>query len=259
MAADPMVTHFNYPIDGSRKPFPFNVFMPYHDEPLHLVEALRDQAAVILNTERVSILANVGSIKETHAKIAEIAKTDMVMVLDADLALGEGPFQMFPAELFGDEDQFVHLWHVRNPINHLEYGHGGPKLFNREQLLTANTLEGVDMTTAFDKGLCIHTEVVGTHAFNWSAGSTWRTAFREAAKLTHQVAKSSSDSDEHEEAKYRLTTWLTTADDNAEYSEFCLVGARDGHQFAQKADSLSQINDYSWLYEQFKQQFPNDY
>lgn len=247
-----------YRLNASRKTFPYQVFIPLFDEPDHLQEELSASAARLLNVNSVTLVFTNGTIKQTHAFIGETATTDMVLVLDGDLVLDHGPFKMFPTEVFGEEDQFVHLWHVRNPINGLEYGHGGPKLFNREQLRTAEALSGVDMTTAFDKGMVIHTECVGTHKFNWSAGSTYRTAFRECAKLAHLVIDE-EDEDARKESIGRLNTWLTVANDEAEYGEFCLAGATAGAAFAQQNETLAQINDYSWLYAQFKQEFPNDY
>lgn len=247
-----------YRINASRKTFPYQVFIPLFDEPDYLQAELSAAAARLLNTDCVTLVFTNGTIKQTHAFIGETATTDMVLILDGDLSLDPGPFKMFPTEVFGDEAEFVHLWHVRNPINGLEYGHGGPKLFNREQLRTAEALIGVDMTTTFDKGMVIHTECVGTHKFNWSAGSTYRTAFREAAKLT-KIIIDENDEDARTETAFRLNTWLTVASDEAEYGEFCLAGATAGAAFAQQNDSLAQINDYSWLYAQFKQEFPNDY
>lgn len=241
----------------SRTSFPYDVFIPCFDEPDYIAEELAPSAARLLNAAQVTCVYNGGSIKSTHAAIASLAKTSMVMVLDADLMLDRGPFNMFPTQIFGDELQYVHLWHVRNPINGLEYGHGGPKLFNREQLLRANDTKGADMTTAFGKGMVIHSECVGTHAFNWSAYSTWRTAYREAAKLTH-LAYYPSSVDEKAEAVQRLGVWLKEADPEAPYSEFCINGANCGNMYAQTDHELSQLNDYAWLHSQFKSIFPND-
>jgi hypothetical protein len=257
MDAYPVVETHRYNTGSSRPVFPYEVYIPYTDEPEHLRFALMDQAAHLLNAPEIKTVFSPWTIKQIHAYIGLHVKTEMVLVLDGDLALGAGPFKMFPTEILGDEKEFVHLWHVRNPVNGLEYGHGGAKLFNTEQLALANNLEAVDMTTAFNKGMVIHTECIGTHKFNWSAESTWRTAFREVAKLTHLAAK--GDGDEAEEAETRAKTWLCVADDEAEYGDYCIAGAEAGYAFAQKSDSLAQINDYTWLYAQFKQQFPNDY
>lgn len=259
MVADPLVEVYRYNTGSSRPVFPYDVFIPCHDEPEYLVEGLRDTAAAVLNAKSVHCVFEGGTIKEVHALIGQQATTDMVLVLDADLELGRGPFKMFPTEIIGDEDQYVHLWHVRNPINGLEYGHGGPKLFNCLQLADATLLTGVDMTTAFDKGMVIHTECVGTHSFNWSAGSTWRTAFREAAKLTRFRGTVGNDEDERMEANKRLQLWMFYANAESAYGEFCLDGAVAGNAYALQNESLAQINDYSWLYGQFKQRFPNDY
>jgi hypothetical protein len=61
------------------------------------------------------------------------------------------------------------------------------------------------------------------------------------------------------EANRRLHTWMFYADANAAFGDFCLDGATAGKAFALQNESLAQINDYSWLYGQFKQRFPNDY
>lgn len=259
MASDPVVEVYRYNTGSSRPVFPYDVFVPCLDEPEYLVEGLRDTSAAVLNAKAIHCVFEGGSIKETHALIGKHATTDMVLVLDADLELDRGPFKMFPTEIIGNEDQYVHLWHVRNPINRLEYGHGGPKLFNRLQLADALSLTGVDMTTAFNNGMVIHTECVGTHSFNWSAGSTWRTAFREAAKLTRFRGTAINEEDQRAEAGERLHTWMYIADAEAAYSEFCIDGAQAGNMFALTYESLEQLNNYEWLYGQFKQRFPNDY
>lgn len=252
MATHPVVATHQYNTGSSRSVFPYDVYIPCYDEPEYLVEDLRDRSARLLNAKEVHCVFQGGTIKEIHAFIGQHATTEMVMVLDADLSLGDGPFSMFPTEVLGDENQFVHLWDVRNPINGLVYGHGGPKLFNRSQLRTANMLSGVDMTTAFDNGMVLHGECVGIHAFNWSAFSTWRTAVREAAKLTLLSGKD-------EEAAERLEAWLTKSDDNAEYADFCIDGANWGHGQAFPKNSINWINDYDHLYKVFKQLYPNDY
>jgi hypothetical protein len=55
---------------------------------------------------------------------------------------------------------------------------------------------------------------------------TWRSAFRECAKLASNSARRS------EEATLRLAAWCSIA--NAErYSKWCLQGARDGHDYGE--------------------------
>ena len=77
--------------------------------------------------------------------------------------------------------------------------------------------------------------------------STWRSAFRECAKLSSKVI----DRQKNEETNERLRIWTTVGKDKP-FGEYCINGARAGMEFGlSDGADLKLINDFDWLYEQF--------
>jgi hypothetical protein len=190
----------------------------------------------------------VGSIYESHAHLAGLSETQNFWVLDGDFKFN-GSHSFLMENFWPDELDYVHVWYVKNPINGLVYGHGGPKLFNKHHFARPPVSAGVDVTLSVGRELKVHEECVGTHAFNWSAFSTWRTAVREAAKLSK-----SDDPD----AKERLLAWTTKADFNADFASYCLAGAKTGVFLANQTVNEGWINNYPYLRQLFEKEFPND-
>lgn len=188
------------------------------------------------------------SIFKSHTELARQSKSKMFYVLDADFVF-DSAVADFPVDLWSAEEDYVNIWYARNPINGLVYGHGGPKLFNRDHFLQYKNRGGPDMTLGVGLGLLVRDVCVGTHAFNWSPFSTWRTAVREAAKLAKLHDAASRD---------RLKAWLTKADPNADYAEYCLAGAKKGVFLANQSVNMEWINNYAYLQEIFNKEFQNE-
>lgn len=110
-----------------------------------------------------------------------------------------------------------YIFHSRNCLNGLEYGHMGVIAYNKKLVL--DTIEsGLDFTLS--QKHTVVPELSAIAYFNADPWMTWRTAFREVIKLKHFMAVEPTL-----ETEYRLDTWLTVADgDNAEW---CLRGAQD--------------------------------
>jgi hypothetical protein len=85
-------------------------------------------------------------------------------------------------------------------------------------------------------------------SFDQSAYHTWRTAFRESAKLAFFESIAPSV-----EGAYRLNVWRTCALGN--YAEWCLKGANDGVEFFNSSDheldTLKQSFKWTWLRQYF--------
>ncbi len=179
-----------------------------------------------------------GSIHASHAAIARDCPLQRFVVVDADFRITG----KFLDSLKLTSPSLVNVWYARNPINGLVYGHGAPKLFHKF-LFNSTKLHGVDMTFSLTQSVKVIEQEVGVHAFNFSAFSTWRTAFREAFKLTQS---------EHDIDKERLDVWLTKADRDASYWDYCLRGAREGHAAAKDVNfNRHTINNYQWLRSEF--------
>ena len=139
------------------------------------------------------------------------------------------------------------MWNSTNPVTGEEYGYGGVKLFNTEQIMEANSW-GLDFTTGLSKRFKALPEISCTTKFNTDAFSTWRSAFRECVKLASR--------ENEPEAKQRLDGWLKPLDD-ADYKEEALAGAKAGIEYAikwaTKPLKMAKINDYEWLEEYYNE------
>jgi len=215
------------------------VFISY-DEP----NAESNWERVLKKAPHAKRVHGVKGIFEAHKAAAKLADTSMFYVVDGDAeVLDDFNFNFVP-DIFNLD--VVHVWHSRNPINDLEYGYGGVKLFPRRLLIDAETW-GVDMTTSLGNKFKVIDRVSNITAFNTDPFSTWKSAFRECAKLASGVIDSTGTD--------RLNIWLTTGKDQP-FGEYAIAGAVAGKEFGiqnkNDPDKLKQINDRSWLEEQFK-------
>lgn len=190
-------------------------------------------------------IANVHGIRKAHITAAKQSRTEYFWVVDADSELVDS----FNFDLKINRRQIAsYFFYSKNLLNGLEYGHGGVKLLHKFSVL--NTPEDYfDFTTSITDTNIVVPVVASVNKFNETEFSTWRTAFRETAKLGSRQIKHQND----DETNHRLETWLTVA--SGEYAEYCLRGAREGYDYSQKnrdsIESLSLINNYQWLEEKF--------
>ena len=188
---------------------------------------------------------NVKGIFEAHKRAAEVATTDMFYVVDGDAEIIDSWKFDYKPNVF-DMD-CVHLWTSLNPINDLEYGYGGVKLFPRQMLLDATTWR-VDLTTGLGK-LKFHDKVSNITGFNTDPFGTWRSAFRECAKLS-----SSLQSEFNAETEQRLDIWTSVGQDRT-HGEYALHGAKLGKQYGadnyDDLEALKLINNYEWMKNEF--------
>jgi hypothetical protein len=132
-----------------------------------------------------------------------------------------------------------YIFHARNPINGLEYGHQAMIAYNK-QLVLENTGYGLDFT--LDQPHEVVPILSGTAWYTDSSWMAWRTAFREVLKL--------KDSLPDVESEYRLRMWLSNAGEvpNAEWSQW---GAEDAVEYydavAGDFAELKKSYDWAWL------------
>jgi hypothetical protein len=199
---------------------------------------------------RVKRVNGITGILAAHRTAALLSNTQFFYVIDADA-------ELIPEFNFDYDDidkRYVHIWFSRNPINGLEYGYGGVKMFHKSMFL-GRQLDGnksmIDMSTSISEGIKIIPTVSCITRFNTDPISTWRSAFRECTKLSSNLI----DGCISEENKHRLEVWTTKADTTKSFYEECLKGARLGKmfgtQFANDRETLNKINDFYWLYQMF--------
>ena len=138
------------------------------------------------------------------------------------------------------DEEVVHVWASKNPVTGEEYGYGGVKLFNTNQVRNASSW-GLDFTTGLSNRFKSMPEISCITKFNTDAFSTWRSAFRECVKLT---LSDDIDSDN------RLNSWLNPLAD-CDYCDDAMRGAKECKAFAlenkNNLTELNNINDYDWL------------
>ena len=186
----------------------------------------------------------VKGIHQAHIKAAKKCFTKMFWIVDAD-ALIKDDFN-FDYVVPDHQLEHVHVWRSQNPINDLVYGYGGVKLFPRKLTINMDTSKP-DMTTSISDYFNPMLEISNVTAFNTDPFNTWKSAFRECAKL----ASKTIDRQNNEETEKRLETWCTVGEDRP-YGSYALAGARAGREFGiSNRDDLKLINDFDWLEKQF--------
>lgn len=185
---------------------------------------------------------DIKGIFNAHKEAANAVNSDMFWVVDADADITEDFDFSYIPDVYDEE--VVHVWASSNPVTGEEYGYGGVKLFNTEQVREA-TSWGLDFTTGLSKRFKSMPEISCVTRFNTDAYSTWRSAFRECVKLT---LSNDPDSDK------RLEAWLHPVP-NADFRHDAKLGAEEGKAFAlankDNLEQLNNINDYDWLNEQY--------
>jgi hypothetical protein len=200
------------------------------------------------NAKRVH---GVKGIFNAHKQAAELATTRMFYVVDADaILLDSFDFEYFPN--VWDED-IVHTWKSKNPINGLVYGYGGLKLFPTKLLREAQDWR-IDFTTSVSDKFKPMPTVANYTAFNTDPFNTWKSAFRECTKLSSNIIKRSKQ-DENDE---RLNIWCTIGAEQP-FGEYAIAGANMGKEYgirnAEDDDALTMINDFEWLKKHFEENY----
>ena len=189
----------------------------------------------------------VEGIFNAHKAASALAETDMFYVVDGDAWLSDDWNFNFQPGIF--DRSFTHIWQSSNPINGLKYGYGGVKLFSKHVIDSTESWTTLDMATTVTPNIKLINEVSNITAFNTDEFSTWRSAFRECAKLCYNIKLNSSDT----EAQDRLNKWKIKNDQP--FSQYSVDAANAAEIWVDtninSIDSLLQINNRNWLKEEF--------
>jgi hypothetical protein len=132
-----------------------------------------------------------------------------------------------------------YIFHARNPVNGLEYGHQAMIAYNKKLVLD-NAGSGLDFT--LDSAHEVVPMISGIANYHYSKWVAWRTAFRECIKLKHSLPDV--------ENEYRLARWLTALN-NVENSEYSIWGAEDAVEYYEAVGGdfaeLRKSYDWAWL------------
>jgi hypothetical protein len=130
-----------------------------------------------------------------------------------------------------------YIFHAKNPVNGLEYGHQAMIAYNRD-LVLANPGQGLDFT------LDSPHEVVplnsGTAYYDIDPWTAWRTAFRETLKLRAAP--------QDVETEYRLQRWLEV---DVTTEQWSMKGAQDAVEYYDQVGGdfaeLKKSYEWAWL------------
>lgn len=190
----------------------------------------------------------VKGIHQAHIAGAKLCFTKMFWIVDGDAQILDDFDFSYKVDKW-DLD-VVHVWRCKNPINDLIYGYGGIKLFPRQATIDMD-LSKPDMTTSISNKFKAVQELANITAFNTGEFETWKSAFRECAKLSSKII----DRQKNDETEQRLETWCTVGEDRP-YGSYALAGARAGREFGiSNCDDIKLINDFNWLEEKFNEQY----
>lgn len=137
-----------------------------------------------------------------------------------------------------------YVFHAYNPILDYSYGHDGVVMYDKEWVLA---IQDWDLDLTMSHHVVTLPILSCINHLDISAWSAWRTAFREAYKLSYYLDQRSSIDDE-----YHLHLWLTR--ENTEMGKFSKLGANQGREYYLSNKTKDyKVNDWSWLQELFNQ------
>lgn len=138
-----------------------------------------------------------------------------------------------------------YIFHAKNPINGLVYGHMAMIAYNKK-LVLENAALGLDFT--LDQLHEVVPILSGTAYYADDKWMAWRSAFRECIKLKHSLPNI--------ENEYRLNQWLTV-NNGTDLGEWSCIGAKDALDYYAKVngkfDELKKSYEWNWLNEYFNQ------
>jgi hypothetical protein len=155
----------------------------------------------------------------------------------------------FDYEVPSHQQDHVHVWRSKNPVNDLVYGYGGIKLFPRRMTIHMDTSKP-DMTTSITDKFKPMPQISNITKFNTGPFETWKSAFRECCKLSSKII----DRQKYDETNDRLDIWCSAGAERL-FGDYALQGAIAGTAYGKEhqgnTDALRKINDFEWLLEKF--------
>jgi hypothetical protein len=135
-----------------------------------------------------------------------------------------------------------YIFHAKNPVNGLEYGHRAVILYNK-RLCLSTIHPNLDFTLS--QPHTVVPQVCGTSHFNQSPEISWRVAFREVLKLCEMKPTV--------ESQFRLKKWCELG--KGQYASFVQKGALDAVNYYKEVngdkDALQLSYELDWLKERF--------
>ena len=196
-----------------------------------------------VNTNTIHRVSNVKGRVAAYQAAAKVSTTPWFFAVFAKLKIDDNFDWTWQPDCLQQPKHYI--FHARNPINGLEYGHMAMIAYNKK-LVLENIAPGLDFT--LDQAHEVVPILSGQANYADDEFMAWRSAFREVIKLKHSLAQ---DSDV--ETEYRLRAWLTRGEGTK--GQWSITGAKDAVSYYEgvkgEFDQLKLSYDWTWLNEYY--------
>jgi hypothetical protein len=218
----------------------------HSDELLDIVFISNGEPNAEVNWKRLSLLPkknrtirvdNINGRAAAYHAAARASNTPWFFAVFAKLAVDiDFDFSWQPDRM---QQSKHYIFHAKNPVNGLEYGHQAMIAYNQE-LVLGNPGYGLDFT--LDSAHEVVPINSGTAYYDYTPWMAWRTAFREAIKLRASLPDV--------ENQYRLSKWLDINSDEAD-PQWSRLGAEDAVEYYEQVNGnpteLRKSYEWDWL------------
>jgi hypothetical protein len=224
--------HFDY--DYETKPMDI-VFLSY-DEP----SAGKYWQLLKNKYPRAKRIQGVKGRTQAYHAAAAMSETDYFFAVFPTIELDESfDFTFQPDRL---REACHYIFHAKNPVNGLEYGHRAVILYNK-RLCLSTIHPSLDFTLS--QPHTVVPQLCGTSHFNQTPEISWRVAFREVLKLCEMKPTV--------ESTHRLKKWCELGE--GQYATLVQRGALDAVEYYKEVngdkDALQLSYELDWLKEKF--------
>ena len=233
---------------GEKETAEYDIVMISYNEP----NAEKNYDALKKRFPRAKRIHGVKGIPKAHREAAKLCSTDLIWIVDGDAVISDD-FK-FDYKAPANEMNYVKVWRSKNPVNGLEYGYGGIKLFPRQATIDMDITKP-DMTTSISRHFRPMPGISNITAFNTDPFSAWKSGFRECAKLASSII----DRQKQDETDKRLDVWCKDVDESIPFATYAVEGARAGRKYGvdnkDNLKNLNKINDFDWLKKSFEKEY----
>ena len=197
----------------------------------------------VVNTNTIHRVSNVKGRVAAYQAAAKVSTTPWFFAVFAKLEVDKDFDWTWQPDCLQQPKHYI--FHARNPINGLEYGHMAMIAYNKK-LVLSNDAPGLDFT--LDQAHEVVPILSGQANYADDEFMAWRSAFREVIKLKHSVEQQPDV-----ETEYRLRAWLTKGE--GVKGQWSMTGSKDAVDYYEEVngdfDLLKLSYDWQWLNERY--------
>ena len=197
----------------------------------------------VVNTNTIHRVSNVKGRVAAYQAAAKVSTTPWFFAVFAKLEVDKDFDWSWQPDCLQQPKHYI--FHARNPINGLEYGHMAMIAYNKK-LVLSNDAPGLDFT--LDQAHEVVPILSGQANYADDEFMAWRSAFREVIKLKHSVEQQPDV-----ETEYRLRAWLTKGE--GVKGQWSMTGSKDAVDYYEEVngdfDLLKLSYDWQWLNERY--------